>query len=139
VDPGHEERPGYILSLNVRETKIAPSAARLAVRLSACKGVLGGRWIVVDEAPGAMGPPFGSRIKACGQAEDETHATVGRVGPNFGHGHVVLAAALHRTGRSAVGGYRPLALGVSTVRYPIPQRTFKYVATVQSVTDEPCL
>jgi hypothetical protein len=32
------------------------------------------------------------------------------------------------------------ALGnrVSTVRYPIPQRTFKYVATVQSVTDETC-
>jgi hypothetical protein len=28
--------------------------------------------------------------------------------------------------------------GVSTVRYPIPQRTFKYVATVQSVTDETC-
>ena len=26
--------------------------------------------------------------------------------------------------------------GVSTVRYPIRQRTFKYVATVQSVTDE---
>jgi hypothetical protein len=24
------------------------------------------------------------------------------------------------------------------VRYPIPQRTFKYVATVQSVTDETC-
>jgi hypothetical protein len=31
-----------------------------------------------------------------------------------------------------------LAPGVSTVRYPIPQRTFKYVATVQSVTDETC-
>jgi hypothetical protein len=31
-----------------------------------------------------------------------------------------------------------LAPGVSTVRYPIPQRTFKYVATVQSVTDERC-
>jgi len=32
------------------------------------------------------------------------------------------------------------ALGnrVSTVRYPIPQRTFKYVATVHSVTDETC-
>ena len=36
------------------------------------------------------------------------------------------------------GGYLPLAAGVSTVRYPIPQRTFKYVATVQSVTDETC-
>src|SRR3984893_7278460 len=28
--------------------------------------------------------------------------------------------------------------GVSTVRCPIPQRTFKYVATIQSVTDETC-
>jgi hypothetical protein len=37
-----------------------------------------------------------------------------------------------------MGGYLPLAPGVSTVRYPIPQRTFKYVATVQSVTDETC-
>ena len=36
------------------------------------------------------------------------------------------------------GGYLPLATGVSTVRYPIPQRTLKYVATVQSVTDETC-
>jgi hypothetical protein len=31
-----------------------------------------------------------------------------------------------------------LGTGVSTVRYLIPQRTFKYVATVQSVTDETC-
>ena len=38
----------------------------------------------------------------------------------------------------AMGGYLPLATGVSTVRYPIPQRTFKYVATVQRVTDETC-
>jgi hypothetical protein len=37
-----------------------------------------------------------------------------------------------------LGGYLPLAPGVSTVRYPIPQRTFNYVATVQSVTDETC-
>jgi hypothetical protein len=37
-----------------------------------------------------------------------------------------------------LGGYLPLAPGVSTVRYPIPQRTFKYVATVQSLTDETC-
>jgi hypothetical protein len=36
------------------------------------------------------------------------------------------------------GGYLPLAPRVSTVRYPIPQRTFKYVATVQSLTDETC-
>jgi hypothetical protein len=46
----------------------------------------------------------------------------------------------HETARpmSQLGGYLPLAPGVSTVRYPIPQRTFKYVATVQSVTDETC-
>jgi hypothetical protein len=31
-----------------------------------------------------------------------------------------------------------LAPGVSSVRYPIRQLTFKYVATVQSVTDETC-
>jgi hypothetical protein len=31
-----------------------------------------------------------------------------------------------------------LAPGVSSVRYPIRQRTFKYVATVQNVTDETC-
>ena len=37
-----------------------------------------------------------------------------------------------------MGGYLPLAPGVSTVRYPIPQRTFKYVATVESVTEEGC-
>jgi hypothetical protein len=35
-------------------------------------------------------------------------------------------------------GYLPLAPGVSNDRYPIRQRTFKYVATVQSVTDETC-
>src|ERR1700730_15318677 len=41
--------------------------------------------------------------------------------------------------RTAQGvGYLPLPPGFSTVRYPIPQRTFKYVATVQSVTDETC-
>jgi hypothetical protein len=37
-----------------------------------------------------------------------------------------------------MGGYLPLAPGVSAVRYPIRQRTFKYVATVQRVTDETC-
>ena len=41
-------------------------------------------------------------------------------------------------GGSAMGGYLPLAPGVSSVRYPIRERTFKYVATVQSVTDETC-
>ena len=37
-----------------------------------------------------------------------------------------------------MGGYLPLAPGVSTDRYPIPQQTFKDTATVQSVTDEMC-
>jgi hypothetical protein len=42
-------------------------------------------------------------------------------------------------GSNVSDGWIP-ALGnrVSTVRYPIPQRTFKYVATVHSVTDETC-
>ena len=31
------------------------------------------------------------------------------------------------------GGYLPLAPGVSSVRYPIRQRTFEYVATVQKM------
>ena len=39
---------------------------------------------------------------------------------------------------TALGGYLPLAPGVSSDRYPIRQRTFKYIATVQSVTDETC-
>ena len=39
---------------------------------------------------------------------------------------------------ASLGGYLLLAPGVSTVRYPIPQRAFRYVATVQSVTDETC-
>jgi hypothetical protein len=39
---------------------------------------------------------------------------------------------------ASLGGYLLLAPGVSNIRYPIPQRTFKYVATVQSVTDETC-
>jgi hypothetical protein len=37
-----------------------------------------------------------------------------------------------------LGWLSALVPGVSTVRYPIPQRTFKYLATVQSVTDETC-
>jgi hypothetical protein len=50
-----------------------------------------------------------------------------------------LVSRSRRVLRTAgVGGYLPLAPGVSTVRYPIPQRTFKYVATVQSLTDETC-
>src|ERR1700747_948091 len=35
-------------------------------------------------------------------------------------------------GWSAQGGYLPFAPGVSTVRYPIPERIFDYVSTVQS-------
>jgi hypothetical protein len=50
----------------------------------------------------------------------------------------VFADCPDRGTTAAVGGYLPLAPGVSTVRYPIPQRTFKYVATVQVVTDEMC-
>lgn len=41
-------------------------------------------------------------------------------------------------GTAQWGGYLPLAFGVSTVRYPILERTFDYVSTVQSVTDETC-
>ena len=41
-------------------------------------------------------------------------------------------------GSAQLGGYLPLAPGVSAVRYPISQRTFQYVATVQAVTDETC-
>ena len=40
--------------------------------------------------------------------------------------------------RSPVGGYLPLAPGVSTVRYPIPERIFDYVSTVRSATAETC-
>ena len=43
-----------------------------------------------------------------------------------------------RGAASQKGGYLPLAPGVSSVRYPIRQRTFKYVATVKSETDETC-
>jgi hypothetical protein len=38
-------------------------------------------------------------------------------------------------GESAqVGSYLPLAPGISTVRYPIPERIFDYVSTVRSAT-----
>jgi len=36
------------------------------------------------------------------------------------------------------GGYLPLAPGVSTVRYPIPERIFDYVSTAQSATAGTC-
>ena len=39
---------------------------------------------------------------------------------------------------SLVGGYLPLAPGVSTVRYPIPERIFDYVSTVRSATAGTC-
>jgi hypothetical protein len=38
----------------------------------------------------------------------------------------------------AMGGYLPLAPGVSTVRYPIPERIFDYVSTVRSATAGTC-
>ena len=41
-----------------------------------------------------------------------------------------------RGGTSQKGGYLPLETGVSAVRYPIPQRTFEYVATVHTVTGD---
>ena len=37
-----------------------------------------------------------------------------------------------------MGGYLPLAPGVSTVRYPIPERIFDYVSTVRSATAGTC-
>jgi hypothetical protein len=36
------------------------------------------------------------------------------------------------------GGELPLALGVSTVRYPIPERNFDYISTVRSATAGTC-
>jgi hypothetical protein len=39
---------------------------------------------------------------------------------------------------TASGGYLPLTIRVSTVRFPIPQWTFKCIVTVQTVTDETC-
>ncbi len=43
-----------------------------------------------------------------------------------------LGSAREATAR--LGGYLPLAPGVSTVRYPIPERIFDYVSTVRSAT-----
>jgi hypothetical protein len=37
-----------------------------------------------------------------------------------------------------MGGLRALAPGVSTVRYPIPERIFDYVSTVRSATAGTC-
>ena len=44
----------------------------------------------------------------------------------------------HPSGSAQLGGYLPLAPGVSTVRYPIPERIFDYVSTVQSATAGTC-
>jgi len=46
-----------------------------------------------------------------------------------------FGSAHQRQQMATMGGYLPLAPGVSSVRYPIRQRTFKYVAAVQSVTE----
>ena len=37
-----------------------------------------------------------------------------------------------------LGGYLPLAPGVSTVRYPIPERIFDYVSAVLGATAGTC-
>ena len=39
---------------------------------------------------------------------------------------------------AAMGGFRTLALGVSTVCYPIPEQIFDYVSTVRSATAGTC-
>src|ERR1700757_2144737 len=42
------------------------------------------------------------------------------------------------SGSAQLDGYLPLAPGVSTVRYPIPERIFDYVSTVRSATAGTC-
>jgi len=37
-----------------------------------------------------------------------------------------------------MGGSLPLAPGVSTVRYPIPERIFDYISTIRNATAETC-
>jgi hypothetical protein len=49
-----------------------------------------------------------------------------------------LRHSMTDAGPSQVGGYLPLALGVSTVRYPIPERIFDCVYTVQNATAGMC-
>ena len=39
---------------------------------------------------------------------------------------------------AVLGGYLPLAPGISTDRYPIPERIFDYVSTVRSATAGTC-
>src|SRR6266851_3386222 len=39
---------------------------------------------------------------------------------------------------ASAGGHLPLALAVSSVRYPIPERIFDYVCTVRSATAGTC-
>jgi hypothetical protein len=62
-----------------------------------------------------------------------------------GHGRIVVRQELPHTRRSQcpsrsaqLGGSLPLAPGVSTVRYPIPERIFDYVSTVRSATAGTC-
>jgi len=82
-------------------------------------------------------------------ASDPLPSAPGRVGllnrqPTLGTGDGNYSSCPHYghsrkpPGSAQLGGYLPLAPGVSTVHCPIPQRTFKYVVTVQSVTDETC-
>jgi hypothetical protein len=40
------------------------------------------------------------------------------------------------SGPAQLGGFLPLAPGVSTVRYPIPERIFDYVSAVRSGASE---
>jgi hypothetical protein len=42
------------------------------------------------------------------------------------------------SGSTQLGGSLSLAPGVSTVRYPIPERIFDYVSTVRSATAGTC-
>ncbi len=49
--------------------------------------------------------------------------------PHYGHSRTP-------PGSAQLGGYLPLAPGVLTVRYPICERIFDDVSTVQSATDE---
>jgi hypothetical protein len=50
--------------------------------------------------------------------------------------HIGPSRRWFRTAQS--GGYLPLAPGISTVRYPIPERIFDYVSTVRSATAGTC-
>ena len=72
--------------------------------------------------------PLQCPIPASGQLLIRVQDPVGRARWGFQQGRADVR----------VGWIPALANRVSTVRYPIPQRTFKYVPTVHSVTDETC-